>query len=127
MINELYFKHSLAEIICSDNGANFNSKLIKKFYTLLKVKQINTTIYRPQSTQSERVHYTIKTAFKSFLEKSLRNWDDLIGFSTAHYNFSVHESTNYSPFEIIYGRTPRTITNIRETISYNYGDFHERL
>jgi len=35
-------------------------------------------------------------------------WDEHISLAMFSYNTSVHESTGYSPYELIFGRSPRT-------------------
>ena len=38
----------------------------------------------------------------------MKNWEECLSFIEFAYNRSVHSSTDYSPFEIVYGFNPLT-------------------
>ena len=43
---------------------------------------------------------------RHFVEENQRNWDSLVPFATWVMNTSKNETTKFSPFELVYGRTP---------------------
>lgn len=49
-----------------------------KLCKLLKVKKINPTIYYPEPNLIEASHGPLKFAIKSYIDKQLDNWDELL-------------------------------------------------
>jgi hypothetical protein len=45
---------------------------------------------------------------RAIIQKNLKNWEDCLSFIEFAYNRSVHSTTGYSPFEIVYGFNPLT-------------------
>ena len=43
-----------------------------------------------------------------FIQKNLKNWEDWLSFIEFAYNHNVHSTTEFSPFEIVYGLNPLT-------------------
>ena len=39
-------------------------------------------------------------------------WDEFLESSVFAYNTSCHESTNYSPFEVMFGRKPTLLVDL---------------
>jgi hypothetical protein len=45
---------------------------------------------------------------RAIIQKNLKNWEDCLPLIEFAYNRSVHSTTNYSPFGIVYGFNPLT-------------------
>lgn len=58
----------------------------------------------------ERSHHVLMVYLRTQVLKET-DWDEHITLTMFSYNSSIHESTNYSPFELIFGRHPRTPTS----------------
>jgi hypothetical protein len=43
------------------------------------------------------------------IQKKLKNWEDCMSFIEFAYDRSVHSTTDYSSFEIVYGFNPLTL------------------
>lgn len=93
--------------ILTDQGSNFMSALIKSLAKCFKIKQIKTTAYHPQSNGSlERSHRVLGDYLRQYITME-KEWSEWINFAMFSYNTSVHESTQFTPFELIYGRIAR--------------------
>ena len=54
------------------------------------------------------MNITLCTLLHTIIQKNLKNWDDCLPFIEFAYNRSVHSTTNFSPFEIVFGFNPLT-------------------
>jgi transposase InsO family protein len=92
---------------------------------LLDIDKSKTTPWHPQTNGFlERSHKTLKTYLRSFVDKD-NNWDRLLCYAMFCYNTTVHSSTSYTPYELVFGRKP----NIPSTFfkepepQYNYDNY----
>ena len=77
---------------------------MKQVAKLFKIKQINCTTYHPQSNGAlERSHHTLADYLKPYIDEDQTNWDQWIDFAMFSYNTTVHTTTKFTPFELIYG------------------------
>ncbi|CAF1052565.1 unnamed protein product [Brachionus calyciflorus] len=94
--------------VLTDQGTNFQSELMKKLYELLDIYQLKTSAYHPQCNGiTERFNRTLKTMLSCFSNENQNNWDQLIKKLAFAYNSSVHNATNYTPYELMFGRKPK--------------------
>ncbi|KAL7300087.1 hypothetical protein TKK_0007095 [Trichogramma kaykai] len=94
-------------IIITDQGRNFVSQLMRRVAVRLKVKQVRTTAFHPQSNGSlERSHHALCEYLKIYADSD-RQWDDWVELASFNYNTNVQESTKYTPHEVVFGRLAR--------------------
>jgi len=75
----------------------------------LGTKLLYSTTCHPQTDgQTEVVNRTLIQLLRVIIQKNLKNWEDCLPFIEFAYNRSVHSTTDYSPFEIVYGFNPLT-------------------
>ena len=74
---------------------------------MFKIHQLSTSGYHPQTNGSlERSHTPVMDFIHTYSEK-FDDWNSLASFATFAYNTSVHSSTNFTPFQLVYGRVAR--------------------
>lgn len=94
--------------IHSDQGANFESQLIKELCQIAKVEKSRTTPYhRMGNGQVERFNQTLLQMLGTLEEYQKSDWKALIPTLVHAYNATFHDSTGYSPFFLMFGRHPR--------------------
>lgn len=112
--------------ILTDQGQNFLSSLMKNLARKFKIQQYKTTAYHPQSNGSiERSHHVLTEYLKTQIDDET-NWDEHLSLAMFSYNTSIHESTKYSPFELVYGRIPRLPSaheHIEENLEPTYQEY----
>lgn len=92
----------------SDQGANFESELIAELLRLSGVSKSHTTAYHPMGNgATERFNRTLGSMLRSLPLKEKHKWPQQIQTLTFAYNATVHETTGYAPFQLMFGRTPR--------------------
>ena len=96
--------------ILSDQGVQFKFLLIKELMSLINSKKSFTTPYHPRCNGlTERVNKTLIHSLRNFVSQNQRNWDEYLDMITFAYNTTTHVSTGYSPYELIFGRRPRSL------------------
>ena len=74
---------------------------------MMGVHKINTTAYHPQGDGLvERFNRTLQDMLSKTVERSGRDWDEKLPFVLFAYRTSVQDSTQESPFLLLYGRDP---------------------
>ena len=54
------------------------------------------------------VNRTLSFLLQAIIKKNIKTWEDCLPLVEFAYNRSVHSSTKYSPFKIVYGFNPLT-------------------
>jgi hypothetical protein len=108
IIKECVSLFGIPEFILSDRAKNFQSMLLELLYEKLDNKQLRTTAYHPECDgQSERFIRTFKSMMKPYVDENQTNWDHSLNELTFAYNTSVHATTGFTPYELVFGQLPR--------------------
>ncbi|OMO54937.1 Integrase, catalytic core [Corchorus capsularis] len=113
-VANLFFKeivrlHGMPRIIFSDRDAKFLSHFWRTLWAKLGTKLMLSTTSHPQTDrQTEVVNRTLSTLLRALIKKNLRTWEDCLPHVEFAYNRSIHSTTRFSPFEIVYGFNPLT-------------------
>ena len=96
--------------LLSDNGSNFVSELMHEVTRLLSIKQVKTSLYNPRHNGCiENLNKNTKNILRKLASESPQEWDRYLMPTLFAIRSSSHESLGgFSPFEMIYGRTPRS-------------------
>ena len=94
--------------LVSDQGSNFVGQLMTQLYEQLGITKIKTSVYHPEGNGLvERFNGTLKVMLKKFAQERVQGWDKLLPYLLFAYREVPCESTGYSPFELLFGRTVR--------------------
>ena len=105
---QLFARVGIPREILSDQGTNFMSQLLKELYNLLRIHQIRTSPYHPQTDGLvERFNKTLKSLLRKLVNKEGRDWDRLLPYILFAYREVPQDTTGFSPFELLYGREVR--------------------
>lgn len=120
----------IPESILTDQGTDFTSNVIKELNKLFKIKHILSSPYHPQTNGAlERSHVTLKDYLKHYINNQQTNWDEYIASAMFTYNTHYHQSTKFTPYELIFGHKasiPSSLTNKPE-FRYTYDDYYSNL
>jgi hypothetical protein len=75
----------------------------------LATKLLFSTTCHPQT---EVVNRNLTQLLRTVIQKNLKTWEDCLPFIEFLYNRTMHTTTSYSPFEIVYGFNPLTPLNL---------------
>ena len=105
---DVYSRVGIPEEVLSDMGTQFTSDLMKEICRLLSVRQLTTTPYHPMCNGlCEKYNGTLKIMLKRLCEEKPQDWDRYLGPLLFAYREVPQESTGFSPFELLYGRSVR--------------------
>jgi len=116
--------------ILTDQGSNFLSDLFKNTCKLLKIKKIQTTAFHPESNGGlERSHRVLAEYLRHYVHEDQTDWDEWVPYAVYVYNTTVHTTTGYTPFELVYGFRSEVPSALREApaVQYNYDNYLTEL
>lgn len=102
--NMLFLLFGVPEVILTDNGTQFTSKLFQDLLSRYHVTHWRTPSYHPQINDSERVNRVITTAIRATIKKDHKDWANNIQTIANAIRNSVHDSTKYTPYFVLFGR-----------------------
>ena len=94
--------------IHSDQGQTFESNLIKELCSIAEVEKSRTTPYHAMGNgQVERFNQTLLQMLGTLEEYQKSDWKAHVPTLVHAYNATIHDSTGYSPYFLMFGRHPR--------------------
>ncbi|KAL5491524.1 hypothetical protein EMCRGX_G016826 [Ephydatia muelleri] len=102
---KIFMKMGLPAVITTDQGSEFKNQLNDEMMKILNIKHHLITAYHPQSNGLvERFNQSLQNMLRKCIQEKKEKWDDYLDTCTFAYNTSRHESTKFTPFEIMFGR-----------------------
>ena len=102
--NQIVCRFGMPSVIHSDQGREFENKIMQELCLLGGSHQTRTTPYHPESDgMVERFNRTLLMMLAMFAGKNRDDWDDLLPAVMMAYRSSVHESTGFSPYRLMFG------------------------
>ncbi|VVC26736.1 Integrase, catalytic core,Macro domain,Retropepsins,Zinc finger, CCHC-type,Ribonuclease H- [Cinara cedri] len=120
-------QHGIPESIATDQGQDFLSKVFTACCKLLQIEKIKTTAYHPQSSGAlERSHRTLAEYLRHFVKENNKDWDQYVSYAMFVYNSTVHTSTGFQPYELVYGYPVEVPHSLQKSPQpcYNYEDYN---
>lgn len=116
---ERYFVHyGLPVRIHSDQGRDFESRLIRDLLKMLGIRKSRTSPYHPQGDpQPERFNRTLLSMLGTLDPKQKNKWSQKISQLVHAYNCTQNEATGYSPYLLMFGREARLPIDICFSVS----------
>ena len=103
----------ISKEILTDQGTPFMSRVMKELCALLRVKQVRTSVYHPQTDGLvERFNKTLKSMLRAAVDKDGRHWDQLLPYLMFAVREVPQSSTGFSPFELLFSYRPRGLLDI---------------
>jgi len=108
LVDEVFMRFSPPEQLHSDQGKQFESKLMTELCKLLHIKKTRTTPYHPQCDgMVERFNRPLLNMLATHCKEHPWDWEQHLHEVCMAYNTSVHTSTGYTPFYLMFGRQAR--------------------
>ena len=108
LLNEVVCRYGVPTYIHSDQGANLCSAVVKSLCQLLGFTTTRTSAYHPEGNgQVERFNRTIEAILAKTVENDQHDWDSQLPKALFAYRTAIHESTNFTPYHLNFGRSPQ--------------------
>ena len=105
---DMWSRVGIPEQVLSDRGTQFLSEVMLEVHRLLSIKGLTTTPYHAQCNGLvERFNGTLKTMLRKLCDEKPNTWHRYLSACLFAYREVPQESTGFSPFELLYGRTVR--------------------
>lgn len=101
--------HGIPVTIVSDRDSKFTSHFWRTLWKHLGTRLLLSTAYHPQTDgQTERTNRTLQEYLRHYVNEKQEEWDQYLTAAEFTYNNTVHSSTKYTPFQLVYGVHPNT-------------------
>ena len=130
LFNEYICKYGVPAVILSDQGTHFHNQLMEAMSKLMGYNHKYSTAYHPQSNgMVERFNATFVPQIAKLQDRENNNWDEFLLPVVFAYNTGTHSTTQYSPFQLLYGREPKLPTDgpISSFTFHKPNDYYEQL
>ena len=97
--------------IITDQGKEFNNKILKEICDLWNIDKRRTSPFHPQTNSSaESYNRSLLKYLRALLldtDHTTLDWENLLTSAAFAYNYHIHKSTKESPFFLTYLHDPR--------------------
>ena len=106
LIDGVICRDGVPHYLHSDQGDNFVSTVIQSLCSRLGIKRTQTTPYHPHGNgQVERFNRKLEAMLSKVVAEH-QDWDEHLQIVLFVYQTAVHDSTGFTPFSVMFGRSP---------------------
>ncbi|KAL1421981.1 hypothetical protein MTO96_022552 [Rhipicephalus appendiculatus] len=107
-LHNVFYTYGTPDHCLSDHGSAFESNEFKPFMLLHSVELHFTTTYRPEGNGLvERSNGTLLAVLRKIGAIEPLSWPSKLQEAAFAVNTSINASTNFTPFELLYGYVPK--------------------
>ncbi|CAF3084335.1 unnamed protein product [Rotaria socialis] len=108
LFRHIFCRFGVCSTLITDQGTHFNNNLMSALQHLLSYNHILGAPYHPQTNGVvEPFNASMVVQISKLQQKHHNNWNDYLDAVVFAYNSSKHKTTQYSPFELFFGRSPK--------------------
>jgi transposase InsO family protein len=107
LFRQVFCKFGVCSTLITDQGSHFLNNLMCALSHLMGYNHIFSSPYHPQTNGvTERFNASLVGQISKLQQTHHNNWDDYVDAVVFAYNTSQHKTTRFSPFELLFGRSP---------------------
>ena len=130
LIDNVITKYCIPKYIIMDQGSAFMSSCMTYLLNKFDIEIRTVVPYNHQSLQAEHGIKSLSNILTKHLTNLGQIWPKYLSLATFAYNtFNTPDLGNYSPYEIIFGRKPRSLLNSNPDIKVSgmFREYYELL
>lgn len=103
-VNNFILRFGIPKIIATDRGTEFISSTMEEVCKLLNIEKLSSTAYHHQTVGSlENAHNQLGSFLCIQCDNHPEHWSQWLPFWCFTCNNTVHSSTKYAPYELVFG------------------------
>ena len=107
LIDEVIPRHSTPLFCLTDNGMENMGRPLQQTFEELNIKHLTSSTYHPQTNgKNELLHKSLNAIMAKLISIDANSWDTHLAQALACVRFSINETTQLSPFQLLYARLP---------------------
>ena len=108
LVHEWFQRYGVPQKIHSNQGRDFEFKLVKSLCELYGIKKTRTTPYHPRdNAQCERFNRSLHDLLRTLPPEQKSKWPQYLLELVQAYNNTPHASTGFSPHFLLFGQEPQ--------------------
>ncbi|KAF8694346.1 hypothetical protein AX14_002062 [Amanita brunnescens Koide BX004] len=117
-IDNIFIQFGLPNIIISDRGLQFASKVFNSIFEAIRVKHKMSTAFHPQTDrQTEHYNQELEAYLRIYCTCKLDKYSNKLSLAQFAHNSRMHEALQKSPFELIYRTKPIALPEASEKMN----------
>jgi hypothetical protein len=105
LLTNFFYRFGIPRELHSDQGRNFESRLLQEILQRLGVSKTPSTSLHPQShAMVERYIKSVEELLRKVIAFIQRDWDARLPPSPLAYGASTHDATDLTPASLVFGR-----------------------
>ncbi len=101
----ILYRFGCAKVVISDQGREFVNRVNEYLFSITKTEHRITSAYHPQANgMVERFNQTLQRSLVKVVNSNQSNWDEKLDGILFAYRTSQHQSSKFTPFELMYCR-----------------------
>ena len=113
LVEKRFYVYGIPTQIHSDQGQCFDNQIMQHLYALYGIKQSTTMPYNLHgNAQCEWFNHTMIGLLTSLSKEQKDNWPLHLPSLVFVYNATLHSTTGYQPYELMFGHKAPTICNV---------------
>lgn len=101
-------RHGAPSVLITDNGTEFNNRLLNALCTFYQVNKVNVCTYHPSSNGlSERLNRKVLHCLRTHVNFNSDVWDEVLSDIQSSINSAYHKTIGDTPFFALYGYDKR--------------------
>ncbi|PVD33763.1 hypothetical protein C0Q70_05023 [Pomacea canaliculata] len=109
LVNNFIVHYGVRKRLHSDQGANYESRIIRELRQIIGCSKSRTYPYHPIGSNGmcETFNRTLLDMLGTLEPRQKENWKSHVASLVHAYNCTGHETTGFSHYSLMFGRDPR--------------------